>query len=401
MENLKLRKLFVVVAMLVTQLCLVPSVASDRHEIALSIQVYDRDSGDTLVVEPGDNYSFEILAIKGSSYQLKVFDGKGDVVSGDFVTHKANVEGNFTQIAIEGLEEMTSTLASAGNPPHCECEEDAFSDILSEARSLNVDASVRKECQVEGTSAQWRQNCHDLFEKDFPKGSLKYALKVMKLNATKFRSNKCWDQGKIKHSGHISMNGLTPSGFENDLMADGLKNKCQFIINDTDDRSPSPGKDDCRGQMYYVDLCAGDKPVVKKDYFNLGTGTCRKGGNGFMNKSNKRTTLLGAFFTHTDAFDFTHTTKQTAQYSRVRKQIRNLGGPNRASALNLFGLSNTNNLSSFDGKYIHVSPHRSSWGCPSIKPSNYYMIETLASNGPSLVLHWAKKGMEPIEACTE
>lgn len=397
----KLKKTLFVLAIQALQFTLIPALAQTRHEIALSIEVYNRSNGETLNIEPQDNYQFEIVSQKGSAYRLKVFDREGKPVDGDFVTHKGNVENNFTEIAVEALANFTSQVESAGNPPHCDCEEDVFSDLLSEAESLVVDPSVRAECQIEGTDAKWRENCSALFDKGFPAGSLEYALKVMKLNATSFRSNKCWDQGKIKYSGHPSMNGLTPSRFENDLMGNGLKNKCQFIINDTDDRSPSSGGDDCRGQMYYVDLCQGDEPVVKKDYFNLGTGTCRGGRNGFMNQSEKRTTLLGAFFTHNDPFDFTDTTKQQSQYRAVRKDVKDMGGPNRASALQLFGLSNTNNLSSHDGKYIHVSPHRSSWGCPSVRPSNYYMIENLAANGPSLVLHWAKKGMEPIETCSE
>ena len=223
----------------------------------------------------------------------------------------------------------------------------------------------------------------------------------MKLNATSFRTNKCFDTNGLKQSNHPSMMGLTGDQLENELLANGLSNKCQLIINNTDDRSPSPSGDDCRGRMYYIDLCAGEDAVVKEDYFNLGTGTCRNGRYGFENGSEIRTTVKGVFFTHTQTFDFRDTTKQQTQYAAVQDQVEEAGGPHQATALHLFGLQNTNNLASRMGKYIHVSPHRSSWGCPSIKPENYYMIEALANNGPGMVVNWGEEGMEDLEVCTE
>lgn len=369
---------------------------AERHEISLSIEVYDLSSQQTRMISPNDGYTFEILEKKGSRYKLKIFNRDGELIDDDFITHRSNVDDNFVKVEVESLLDSLADMADVGVPPKGDC----LDEVLAEVEDL-VEGDIRSECQVAGTNQAWKSNCEKLFDEGLPEDALKYALKVMKLNATSFKTNKCFDKRGLKHSGHTSMGGLTANGFKNDLMADGLPNKCTFIINDTDDRSPSSGGDNCRGRMYYIDMCSGGSPEVKKDYFNLGTGTCRNGRNGFMNESGKHTTVLGAFFTHTKAFDFTHTTTQTKQYSSVRRGIKNSGGPNRASALQLLGLQNTNNLSSKNGKYIHVSPHRSSWGCPSIAPENYYMIEDLASRGPSMVINYAKEGMEDIEECTE
>jgi hypothetical protein len=152
--------------------------------------------------------------------------------------------------------------------------------------------------------------------------------------------------------------------------------------------------------MFYIDLCSPGDAVVKEDYFNLGTGTCRGGKYGFRNGSQLHTTVKGAFFTHNKTFDFTDVTRQKSQYQNVARKVSEAGGQPQATAIQLFGLQNTNNLASRTGKYMHVSPHRSSWGCPSVRPSNFYMIEALANNGPSLVLNWGREGMEEIERCT-
>jgi hypothetical protein len=255
-----------------------------------------------------------------------------------------------------------------------------------------------KSCQIEGTSAKWRSNCAKLFKSKIPNEALKYALNVLKVNATSFKTNKCFNKKGLKSSKHHSMKGLTANKLKNNLLKNGVKNKCQIVINNTDDRSPSPKRDNCRGKMYYIDLCSGSSPKVTEDYFNLGTGTCRNGKNGFKNGSGLRTTVKGAFFTHVKTFDFIDATKQKAIY---RKTVRNTKGLKKAVAVQLFGIQNTNNLSSKTGKYMHISPHRSSWGCPSIRPKNYYMIQALAKNGPSLVLNWGKKGREDLNKCTQ
>jgi hypothetical protein len=190
---------------------------------------------------------------------------------------------------------------------------------------------------------------------------------------------------------HPTMAGLTRHKFE-DLMQEGIKNKCQFIINDTRKKLTK-----CRARMYYVDLCTkGKNPKVVKDYFNLGSGTCRKG-RGFMNKAKKGTTLLGAFITGHKAVDYF---KRNASYNALRKKIKKKTKRYWAPALINFGLQKTNHLAAKHAKYIHVSPYGSSLGCPSVHWKNHYMISTLAKNGPSLIVHYGKK-MEDIMKCTQ
>ena len=191
------------------------------------------------------------------------------------------------------------------------------------------------------------------------------------------------------------MMGLTDDSLEDDLLKNGLPNKCQIIINDAGERVAQ-----CRGKMYYIDLCQGDSPVVTETYFNMGTGTCRRG-NGYRNESGIGTTLLGAFFTHNQNFDFTLTSSQPRHYRDVARMVERAGGSREATAVSLFGLQKSNNLSSRTGKYMHVSTYQSSLGCPSIAPENYYMIEALAENGPSLVLNYHEGKMEDISQCTE
>ncbi len=376
--------------------------AQERSRITLSIEVLNQSTRKIQMISAKNDYTFEIVEKKGNNYKLKIFDRNGQLIGDDFITHESNVYDNFIKTEAESALVTFSEMSDVGIPPQGNCPPDSVTieEDKEEDKAENF-GDTAEVCQIPGTDAQWQEKCEKLYDEGIPKEALDYSLKVMKLNATSFKSNKCFNKKGLKQSSHTSMGGLTASEFENDLMAKGLPNKCTFIINDTDDRSPSSGGDDCRGRMYYIDMCDGGDPVVKKDYFNLGTGTCRNGGNGFANATDKHTTVLGAFFTHTQAFDFTHTTKQTDKYSKVRSSIKKKGGPNRASALQLLGLQNTNNLSSKNGKYIHVSPHRSSWGCPSIDPDNYYMIEKLAENGPSMVINFAKNGMEDIEECSE
>jgi hypothetical protein len=262
---------------------------------------------------------------------------------------------------------------------------------------------VRAACQVEGTSERWRRNCEQLYSTNVPDGALNYALEVMRLNATSFRTNRCFrpdeqrPNGGLKPSGHPSMMELTDDQFENNLMANGLPNKCQIVINDAGDRLSGY---DCRARMYYIDLCQNTHPVVEETYFNLGTGTCRRG-HGYTNGSGIGTTVLGAFFTHNQNFDFQDTTTQRDAYAGVAREVEAAGGDREATAVNLFGLQNSNNLSSRTGKYMHVSPWVSSLGCPSTAPENYYMIEALAENGPSLLLNYHEGQMEDISQCTE
>ena len=226
----------------------------------------------------------------------------------------------------------------------------------------------------------WMTNCRKLLERgDIPKDALKYALNVMKLNASGFNSDKCYKM--LENPNHYSMRGMTRDKFDK-LMENGLKNKCQLVINDTRSRKG------CRGSLYYIDLC---KPQDHASYFNMGVGTCLNG-NQFMNEPGKKTTLLGAFFTNNEHFNFRGSNPD--KYAGIRE------AEGEVAALQLFGLQESNNGASEQLKYMHVSPYRSSWGCPSVGRDNSWIVRTLAKNGPSLVLNYGDN-MEDIDKCTQ
>lgn len=246
-------------------------------------------------------------------------------------------------------------------------------------------SSSREACRMSGVSAQWVRNCEKLYSAGIPKDALDYALNVMKLNDDSFESNKCY---KVANSSHYSMRGVTKRSFEN-KMAGGLPNKCQMVINDTRQKLGN-----FRARMYYIDLCSGSSPKVTKTYFNMGTGTFR---NNYADSSGEHTTVKGAFFTNYKSFSFQ---KNNAAYQRVKSRVRTLSGTYKAPSVQLFGLQNSNNNAGPNLKYMHVSGYQSSWGCPSIAPENYWMIEKLANNGPSLVLNYGTN-MENINRCTK
>ncbi len=364
--------------------------AQQRYEVSTGIDILNRDNNRSTSIGPEDDLQFEIIEEGSWYYRIRVYNSDGSLRNGDFISAKSNIDNAFVYAnVINNFEDTVAALTETGEPPTCH---------LCEQEDEEATQEMSESCDIPGTTNDWRRKCRQLYNSNIPQAALDYALRAMKLNATSFRTNKCFDSQGIMGPDHYSMHGLTANELENDLLAEGLPNKCQMIINDTDDRSPSSGGDDCRGRMYYIDLCQGDNAVVQEDYFNLGTGTCRGGGNGFRNGSGIRTTVKGVFFTHTETFDFA---KNNGPYNEARRRVQRAGGPREATALQLFGLQNTNNLSSSTAKYIHISPYRSSFGCPSIAPENYYMIEALANNGPAMVLNWGREGMEDLEACTE
>ncbi len=246
-------------------------------------------------------------------------------------------------------------------------------------------SSSKPLCEMRGVSEQWVKNCEALYRAGIPKDALEYALKVMQLNDDSFESNKCYKTGP---SGHYSMRGVSKADFER-KMSGGLPNKCQMVINDTRDKLGT-----YRGRMYYIDLCSGSAPKVVKSYFNMGTGTFK---NSYADRGGAHTTVKGAFFTNYKTFSFQ---KNNSAYQAVKSRVKSLSGTYKAPSVQLFGLSTTNNEAGPNLKYMHVSGYKSSWGCPSISPDNYWMIEKLANNGPSLVLNYGT-GMEDIRKCSK
>ncbi len=249
--------------------------------------------------------------------------------------------------------------------------------------------SGRGECDIAGTSESWKRNCNKLLSSgNIPKNALRYALKVMKKNATSFETDQCFEMASSKH---YSMRGLTRKKL-NGIMADGIPNKCQMMINNYDERiSTHGGAYKCKAAQYYVDLCSGNAPKVEKSFSYVGYGTC-KSGRGFKNQSGQGTTVLGAFLTGNHTFNFQ---KRDASYSSIAK---GLGGVIPATPL--IGLQKSNNGASPDLKYLHVGAYTSA-GCPSVPPKDANKIKKLASKGPSLVLNYKEGQMEDINRCSK
>lgn len=209
--------------------------------------------------------------------------------------------------------------------------------------------------------------------------------------ANEFKTNKCFDQAKgfDKIFDHYSTpKEESKEGFTATL-ENGIQNKCTMIINDYDDRIATHGKNiKCKARMYYINLCKSE-PEVIKDYSYVGFGTC-KGNKGFKNETDQGTTLLGFSVTSSEAFAFA---KSDASYNAIRKKL-----DGRIPSVSLFGLQNSNNRSSTDYKYLHVGAYTSA-GCPSIDPSNAWMIDEMASDGPSVVVGYKEGEMESFDKC--
>lgn len=273
-----------------------------------------------------------------------------------------------------------------------------------DCRTDEVYVAKNNECQISSYPEEWIKNCDKLFSKNLPKNALRYALTVLKKNSTSFKTNKCY---KLADPAHKSMMGLNKSKTES-MMKDGYKNRCQIIINDTDERyltHSGPGYK-CKMASYYIDICKPE-PTVIKSYAYIGYGTCKKGRK-FENKSGKGTTLIGAFVTHTKTFPFTkfRTNRATgkraedAHYKKIRLWLKNKKQEKYIPSVALIGLQSSNNRSAADYKYLHVGAYTSA-GCPSIDKKNYWMINELTKNGPSLVLNYAEGEMEDINACSK
>lgn len=389
-----MKNLFILILALLMNVTVIQALGDSLYEISSPVDFLDQSSGQTRTYNRSNNYRYQILDKGSWFYRVKIFDQNGREIPGNFISSHANINNSFTHTVIEDFIQVTREVSNAGDPPVCD---------FCERGGEGSNGTISENCNIPGTDEDWQRKCEQLYNSNIPAAALDYTLKAMKMNSTSFRSNKCFNSQGLKASGHPSMNGMTADRLSS-LLENGLPNKCQIVINNVDDRSPSAepnGWNNCRGRMYYIDLCQGSDPVVKEDYFNIGTGTCRSGKNGYRNGEDLHTTVKGVFFTHNETFDFRDTTTQQTQYAAVQKQVEAAGGERQATAVHLFGLQNTNNMASRTGKYMHVSPHQSSWGCPSIKPENYYMIEALAENGPSMVVHWSKDGMEDLEQCSE
>jgi len=249
-------------------------------------------------------------------------------------------------------------------------------------------------CEMPGTDEQWRQNCLALINnKSLPLNAIQFALEGLKRNSESFKTRSCY---KMASPDHRSMMGLNADGFE-ELLSEGIPNKCTMIINNLDERLATHGGSfKCQMKTYYIDLCSGEAPIVKHTKAYLGYGSC-KNKSGFKNQSGQGTTLLGFFVSHNKTFNFG---EKDAAYKKIAKDISGMRKNKDRSipSVALFGLQNSNNGAAPDYKYLHVGAYTSA-GCPSILPEDYELVERIAAQGPSVVVNYKEGAMEPFEDC--
>lgn len=225
---------------------------------------------------------------------------------------------------------------------------------------------------------------------EIPQDALAWTLAVFRDNRHGLRMNQCLLPPPDHYSNIETVSVGMPSPIiEQPAMTipdlrGGIKNHCQLMINDTRARW---SKDfPYRRTYYYLDLCKGTK---KTGYFHVGTG----GKTGLeANKTDRKSTVLGAFLTSDTLFSYDN---GGPKYDPIKKEY------GYVAALALFGLQETNNGSARDFKYMHVSPHKSSWGCPSLAPEDEPLIRELAAGGPSLVVNYGpEEQMQDPRLCT-
>lgn len=168
------------------------------------------------------------------------------------------------------------------------------------------------------------------------------------------------------------------AGARGGWQTNGIQNQCVIMLNDVKQKWQNSGS---RYTGYYIDLCKG---FVRPVYVNRGKG------NGYRDKPNQHTTLIGAFLTNNVVSEF-KPLKDSAGYATIKRKWGTI------AKVDLIGLHSTNSVTS-SSKPIHVSPHQSSWGCPSIAPENVWLIKKLAEDGPSLVVNYAGPSLNPLES---
>lgn len=281
------------------------------------------------------------------------------------------------------------------------CRADNIADTAP-APDVSPISAAADPCQF--PDAKISANCRRfLANPEIPRDALLWTLDVFRQNTSGLKLKKC-----LKEFGndHYSLKGITPEKIKR-----GIKNKCQILINDT---RAKHNDFKLRGTFYYLDLCDG---TMSTDYFNLGENTFNKN-EPYSNDDGDHATVLGAFLTSDQDFSYEPAacvqwrgkkrrrrcvkTGLDPDYKSVVSMVERLSGKPRSPAVALIGLQNTNNNSATSYKYLHCSPYRSSWGCPSVNPAHYKMIETLAQNGPSLVVNYGPESkMEDPAKCTE
>lgn len=253
---------------------------------------------------------------------------------------------------------------------------EAVPPVAPEAPAKSIYKQSAQQACAFLTNDLQRRNClslfkpNSIFEDSVKKEALLYTLAYFRANKDGIKDKSC-AQSSDKRGGEPKM----------------IRNQCSFVINVVE-RKWSLGSVifPHRTKGFFIDLCAQDpKKVLRSMYVNKGTGETYKDVEG------AKSTVAGAFLTDNQTRAFTPYT-WTAAYRAIPR--KNLIG------LDVTPLHSTNNDSA-DSKPIHVSPYRSSSGCPSVNVADVDIIRTLAKNGPSLWMNYGQKDLHPEDSITK
>ena len=221
------------------------------------------------------------------------------------------------------------------------------------------------------------ENCEKLLkladEGKISKDALRYTLQYFKMNQGELQDRTCADSDSQPNA------------------PKGISNSCQFVINDMNERISGFSN---RSPSHFIDLCDGGegglgKGLINSSYVNRGTGSSRDSDpEQYIDRNGDKTTVIGPFLTGA-LRPFTP--------FKISRQYRNIGWKRctniadcKVLRLELYGLMESNNDSTHGPgkKPLHVSPYRSSSGCPSVSVDNRWQILALNKNGPSLVMNY-------------
>lgn len=249
--------------------------------------------------------------------------------------------------------------------------------------SLTLEARASTICERFNVQGQDRQysNCRALFRNRLVPNApaLNYTLQYWLENRDELKDPSCALEGMSRATGCASCR-------EESWTRAGFQNQCSFVINDLQrpwrERRPAAR----RTTAYYVDLCSSDpNKIVRTFYMNGGIGTPFDSSRdrGTQESEFNKSTLAGAFklegrvFHQRDAYNL-------AAYQGI---LRRSGGT--IPAVYMAGLNSSNNQSEAD-KPIHVSPFRSSWGCPSVsEETGNWLFNEMTSRGSTLYMAYA------------
>lgn len=251
---------------------------------------------------------------------------------------------------------------------------------------IAVSSNASPICDTFRTPGQQQKlrNCEEIVRRKLVpnQNALRYTIKYLTENQGSLRDPSCAVRG-------IEANDRCIACRNEDWVKSGIENGCSFIINDLNrpwkkDRAPG------RTTAYYVDLCTEDPAkMVTPFYVNGGRGprfsdapdtsTATDGWN--------KSTLAGAFKIEGTVYGDFVPTRET-KYAAIRR--RNGG---KIPALRMIGLNSSNNTTE-SSKPMHVSPFRTSWGCPGVAESTAEVFEKIASKGSSLMIAYAGQQYE-------